>query len=157
MFRHVYPYQVPRDELLFITPEPRKKLFLNMIENYKVFCPTMKLEYAYLNTDSKYPVDYLIIFSATSTDGKPIFLWKCPYLYTWDSIPGYRYAVRNNLIPQFFNEESHNMCIISRSRFKEFLAEMCHIPWSDWKNSTHAIELMNKMSDLSLRYTPKKK
>lgn len=154
MVRHKYPYLVPRDELLFIEPEPRKKLFINMLENYKIYCPGMTLEYAYLNVNSQYPVDYVVVFNGMTTDKRPIVLWRCPYLYSWESIPGYRYAVKNNLHEQFFKEEGNTMCKITRGRFNEFITTMCHLPLNEWKNPEYAETVMDNLSALALRYNP---
>ena len=115
MFKHKRPYEVPHDELMFIDPDSRVKLFYNMLDNYKVFCPGMKLEYAYLNYNSKVPFDYCIVFTTVGTKGERLVAWNCAYLYAWDSIPGYRYAVREGLFKQFFDEETKLMCRIVQS------------------------------------------
>ena len=48
-FEFEHEIQVPFEEKTFILPQPRIKLFQNLIENYKVFCPELKLIYAFLN------------------------------------------------------------------------------------------------------------
>lgn len=160
MFRHKRPYEVPHDELMFIDPDTRVKLFYNMLENYKVFCPGLKLEYAYLNYNSKVPFDYCIVFSTVSTRGEKIVAWTCAYLYAWESIPGYRYAVRHNLFTQFYKEVTGLMCRITKGKFDEFIEEMCHLSLRDgesyWKNPEFAETLLDNLSELALRYTPMK-
>ena len=64
-FEFEHEIQVPFEEKTFILPQPRIKLFQNLIENYKVFCPELKLIYAFLNFNSKNPIDYLLIFTGT--------------------------------------------------------------------------------------------
>ena len=51
-FEFEHEIQVPFEEKTFILPQPRIKLFQNLIENYKVFCPELKLIYAFLNFNS---------------------------------------------------------------------------------------------------------
>ena len=53
-FEFEHEIQVPFEEKTFILPQPRIKLFQNLIENYKVFCPELKLIYAFLNFNSNY-------------------------------------------------------------------------------------------------------
>lgn len=160
MFKHKRPYEVPHDELMFIDPDSRVKLFCNMLDNYKVFCPGMKLEYAYLNYNSKVPFDYCIVFTTVGTKGERLVAWNCAYLYAWDSIPGYRYAVREGLFKQFFDEETKLMCRIVQSKFNEFIEMMCHLSLKDgesyWKNPEFAETLLDNLSELALRYTPMK-
>ena len=160
MFKHKYPYDVPRDELMFITPDNRKKLFYNLLDNYKIFCPGLTLEYAYLNFDSKNPIDYALIFKGMSTKKTPIITWICPYVYAWDSIPGYRYAVKNNYHQQFFNEEAKLMARMPGNRFPEFIDLMCHLSMKEgesyWKNPEYAEIVLDNLSEMYLRYSPKK-
>ena len=40
-FEFEHEIQVPFEEKTFILPQPRIKLFQNLIENYKVFCPEL--------------------------------------------------------------------------------------------------------------------
>ena len=42
-FEFEHEIQVPFEEKTFILPQPRIKLFQNLIENYKVFCPEFML------------------------------------------------------------------------------------------------------------------
>lgn len=159
--RHKPPYTVPRDELLYITPEARKKLFYNLLQNYKVFCPGMTLQYAYLNFNSKIPIDYCVVFSAIGKNKEKITAWSCPYIFGWDSIPGYRYAVKNNLHDKFFAETSSMMARIRTVRFNEFIEMMCQLSVEDgescWKNEEFADTVLDNLSEMALRYTPQTK
>lgn len=161
MFKHQHPFEIPRDELLFIKPDIRKTLFYNMLDNYRVFCPNLKLEYAYLNYNSKLPFDYCVVFSGMSTTKERIMAWKCAYIYSWDSIPGYRYVVKNNLHQPFFEDQMKTMCRISMHRFNEFIRMMCQLSTNEsdesyWKLPPFAEGLLDNLSEMSLRYTPPK-
>ena len=127
---------MPFEEKTFILPEDRQALFTNLIENYKVFCPEMKLVYAFLNYNSEQPVDYLLIFSAFS-HGVKVCLWDVPFLYSNKTIPAYRYICRNNLYTQFFTFCRESLCRMS------------------WDNPENSKALVQGMMDLSLQYTPK--
>ena len=76
-YEYDHEIDIPFEEKTFILPQPRIKLFENLIENYKVFCPELKLIYAFLNFNSKNPIDYLIIFTGTSK-GQKALLWDVP-------------------------------------------------------------------------------
>ena len=119
-FEFEHEIQVPFEEKTFILPQPRIKLFQNLIENYKVFCPELKLIYAFLNFNSKNPIDYLLIFTGTSK-GEKLILWDAPYLYSNKTIPAYRYICKHNLYEQFFKFIEESLCRMSFIRFKEFI------------------------------------
>jgi len=159
MFKHTHPFEIPRDELLWIDPQTRKTLFYNMLDNYRVYCPNLTLEYAYLNFNSKLPFDYTVVFSGRSTTKERIMAWKCAYVYSWDSIPGYRYVVREGKHAEFFDDQMKTMCRISRGRFNEFIQMMCQLSLNEqdesyWKSPYFAETLLDNLSELSLRYTP---
>ena len=119
-YEYDHEIDIPFEEKTFILPQPRIKLFENLIENYKVFCPELKLIYAFLNFNSKNPIDYLIIFTGTSK-GQKVLLWDVPYLYSNKTIPAYRYICKNNLFDQFFKFCEESMCRMNYERFIEFI------------------------------------
>ena len=151
--------EIPLEEKTFILPQPRIKLFENLITNYKVFCPELKLIYAFLNFNSKTPIDYLVIFTATSK-GQRVLLWDAPYLYSNKTIPAYRYICKNNLFEQFFKYVEESICRMSYERFLEFIpCNLCGLSLDKndpkyWKKQENADQLLAAMADLSLQYTP---
>lgn len=158
-YTYDHELQIPFEEKTFILPQPRIKLFENLLANYKVFCPELNLIYAFLNFNSKTPIDYLVIFTANS-GGKKVLLWDAPYLYSNKTIPAYRYVCKNNLFDQFFKYIEESLCRMSYERFMEFIpCNLCGLsidPKSDkyWKNWGNADQLLAAMADLSLQYTP---
>ena len=158
-FEFEHEIQVPFEEKTFILPQPRIKLFQNLIENYKVFCPELKLIYAFLNFNSKNPIDYLLIFTGTSK-GEKLILWDAPYLYSNKTIPAYRYICKHNLYEQFFKFIEESLCRMSFIRFKEFIpSTLCGLSLDEndpkyWKNPENADTLLESMADLALQYTP---
>lgn len=159
-YQYEHEIDVPFEEKTFILPEDRQALFTNLIENYKVFCPEMKLVYAFLNYNSEQPVDYLLIFSAFS-HGVKVCLWDVPFLYSNKTIPAYRYICRNNLYTQFFTFCRESLCRMSWDKFKDFIpSRFCNLSWDKdnihyWKNPENSKALVQGMMDLSLQYTPK--
>ena len=159
--KYTYAHQldIPLKEKQFILPQPRIDLFKNLIDNYKVFCPELKLIYAYLNFNSKHPIDYLLIFTATSK-GNKVLLWDAPYLYSNKTIPAYRYVCKNNLYDQFFKYCEESLCRISYSKFLEFIpCNLCGLSLNPknpkyWADQNNADILLGAMSELSLQYTP---
>lgn len=158
-YTYDHELQIPFEEKTFILPQPRIKLFENLIENYKVFCPELKLIYAFLNFNSKTPIDYLVIFTGTSNN-KKIVLWDAPYLYSNKTIPAYRYICKNNLFEEFFKYVSESLCRMSYDKFLEFIpCNLCGLSLDPkdpkyWKKQENADILLTAMSDLSLQYTP---
>lgn len=160
--KYVYDHEldIPFEEKTFILPEPRIKLFKNLIDNYKVFCPELKMIYAFLNFNSKTPIDYLLMFTAKS-NGQKVLLWDAPYLYSNKTIPAYRYICKHNLFEQFFKYSEESLCRMSYSKFEEFIpCNLCNLSLNPndekyWKNSDNADDLLSAMADLSLQYTPK--
>ena len=151
--------QIPFEEKTFILPQPRIKLFQNLLDNYKVFCAELKLIYAYLNFNSKNPIDYLVIFTGES-NGEKVILWDAPYLYSNKTIPAYRYICKNNLYEQFFKFVQESLCRMSFGKFKEYIpSSLCGLSWDKdnpkyWKNPENADILLEAMADLALQYTP---
>lgn len=160
--KYVYDHeiQIPFEEKTFILPDLRIKLFQNLIENYKVFCPQLKLVYAYLNFNSKNPIDYLLMFTYTDSKRK-ILLWDAPYLYSNKTIPAYRYICKNNLYEQFFKYCEESMCRMNYEKFLEFIpCNLCGLSLDKtndkyWKSESNADHLLESMAELSLQYTPR--
>lgn len=156
------PYKklkIPKEELRFIMPDARKKLFLDMLNEYKKRAPELKLQYVYYNTDSSFSIDYLIIFRAKTANGN-VIVFDIPYLYTDRTIPGYRYCKKNDILDDFFYEAQNLMTSLSEVRFYEYLNMMVGLSTdknSDlyWKDPKNAIQLAKGLSDLSLRFVRK--
>ena len=158
---HEKYFKCPMEERYYIYPKPRIELFLNLIENYKVFCPGLTLLYAGLNYDSELKIDYLVIFHTHTDKDGDVILWDSPFLYSNRTVPAYRYAVKNNLHKEFFTECMSHFCQISENKFIEFLeSNMCNylaLSPEDpkfWKLSENSHDLMKGMSEMSLQYKP---
>lgn len=154
-------FDVPEEERMFILPSARQKLFINLVENYKVFCPNINMIYAALNFDSELKVEYLVIFEAI-VKGKQVVLWDAPYLFTNRAIPAYRYAVKTNQHQAYFTECMKNFKQIEKERFIEFLgSEYCgeltldHDSEKYWRLPENAPSLIEGIVDLALLYIPK--
>lgn len=160
MFTDKKEIDVPIEERLIVYPKQRQQLFLNLVENYKVFCPNLKMIYAALNFDSELKMDYLLLFEA-SMKGKQFILWDSPFIYTNRSIPSYRYAVKNKLHKEFFDTCLNHLCQIDKSKFIEFLgSQLCgHLSTNSndpkyWKSPDNLHALLKGMSELGLLYVP---
>ena len=162
MFEHHEKYiDVPMEERKYIYPEARKKLFINLVENYNIFCPTLEMLYAGLNFDAELKIDYLVIFR-TQTKSGSIILWDAPYAYTNRCVPAYRFVVKHGWHEAFFKECMSHFCQMPEARFKEFLqSDHCNYLSLDsnspdfWKNPNNIDRLMNGMSTIGLMYIPK--
>lgn len=160
MFSEKKEFEAPIEERLMVYPKQRQQLFLNLVENYKIFCPTIKMIYAALNFDSELKIDYLVIFEGIKK-GKKFIFWDSPFTFTNRSIPAYRYAVKNNLHKDFFESCMKHFCQIEYSKFTEFvnssLCENLSNKPNDplyWKNSDNSDKFMKGMSELGLMYVP---
>ena len=162
MFKfHEKYFDVPMEERLYVLPDARQKLFINMIENFKVFCPDIQLIYGAMNFNEDLKVDYLVIFKVM-VENREIILWDNPVLYTNRTIPSYRYAIRNNEHQAFFMECRAHFSQISIGKFYEYLqTDHCHNLSLDpkspnyWKNPNNSEKLISGMSELAIQYTPK--
>ncbi len=153
-------FEAPIEERVLIYPKQRKQLFLNLVANYKIFCPNLKMIYAALNFDSELKIDYLVIFEIIKK-GKSIILWDSPFIYTNRAIPAYRYAVKNNLFKEYFDTCMMHFCQMDRDKFIEFLnSSLCgNLKTNEndplyWKSPNNAHTLMKGMSELGLLYIP---
>ena len=160
MFSDKIEFDVPMEERLMIYPKQRQQLFLNLVENYKIFLPNLKMIYAALNFDSELKIDYLVIFEAYKK-GKPFILWDAPFIYTNRAMPAYRYAVKNNKHKEYFDTCLKHLCQMERDKFTQFLtSDLCgHLSINNknssyWKSPDNSNELMKGMSELGLQYVP---
>lgn len=160
MYDNKKEIDIPIEERLMVYPKQRQELFLNLVENYKIFCPNLKMIYAGLNFDSELKMDYLVIFEVDKK-GKPFILWDAPFAFTTRSTPAYRYVVREKMHKQFFDECTKHLCQMDKSKFVEFLnSSLCNNltidPNSDryWKHPNNSHSLMKGMTELGLLYVP---
>lgn len=105
-------FKVPEEELKWIDAESRQKLFQDLCKRYQSrYNPNdLKLIYAALNYEPSDMIDYLMIFSCSverkSEDGKPTGIkdefigFIAPFIYTELTIPGYRYALKQQKVLQ---------------------------------------------------------
>ena len=160
MFNDEKEIDIPMEERLMIYPKQRQQLFLNLVENYKIFCPNLKMIYAALNFDSELKIDYLVVFEST-IKGKPFIIWDSPFAYTNRSIPSYRYIVKNKMHKEFFEMCLNHMCQMERDKFIQFInSSLCGNLNTNsnspqyWKLPDNSNELMKGMSGLGLLYVP---
>ena len=144
MFDERKDLEIPLEERLMIYPKPRQQLFLNLVENYKIFCPYIKMIYAALNFDSELKIDYLVIFEGEK-NGKRFILWDAPYIYTNRCIPAYRYVVKNSLHAQFFESCKNHFSQMERDKFIEFLnSSLCGNLSTDSNNEKYWKDPLDK-------------
>ena len=160
MFSNKKEIDVPMEERIFVYPKQRQQLFVNLVENYKIFCPTVNMLYAALNFNSELKIDYLVIFE-TQKNGKTFILWDAPFMYTNRAIPAYRYAVVNNLYKDYFDTCMGHFCQMEKDKFFEFLhSDLCgNLSINEnsplfWKSHENSYALLKGMSELSLMYVP---
>lgn len=160
MYSNKKEIDIPIEERLMVYPKQRQQLFLNLVENYKIFCPGINMIYAALNFDSELKIDYLVIFESV-IKGKSFILWDSPFMYTNRAIPAYRYVVKNNLHKEFYETCTGHFCQMDREKFMEFLeSSLCGNLSTDsknplfWKLPENSHALMKGMSEMSLLYIP---
>lgn len=153
-------FQAPIEERLMMYPQERQAYFINLVENYKIFCPMIKLIYAGLNYNSELKSEYLVIFEGV-TKGKNVILWDCPFIYTNRALPAYRYAVKTNQFKSFFDSCMMHFTVMDRSLFYEFLqSKLCdHLSLIEnddkyWKNPLNFNILLKGVSECGLIYRP---
>ena len=158
---HEKHFKVPMEERLYIYPKPRVDLFVNLVENYGIFCPKLEVIYAALNYDSTQKSDYLIIMQPKDNRKNPMILWDAPILYSNRTVPSYRYAVKNNLYMDFFTECVAHLARCPVNRFVEFLGtDLCGNLSLDpkdprfWKSPDNAPILLKGMSEFATRFKP---
>ena len=99
-------FKVPDEELKWIDADARQKLFNDLCNRYQTrYNPKdLKLIYAALNYEPSDMIDYLLIFSCgverKAANGAPTGIkdefvgFISPFIYTELTIPGYRYALK---------------------------------------------------------------
>lgn len=153
---------VPREEKLYITPEVREKLFIDMINEYNKRFPNLTLEYAYINKDPEIPMDYILLFKTKNIEGTVnLTVYDCPMLYSDRSIPGYRYCKRTGKLDLFFEEAVNSMVRLPEFNFIEFVTGLLQLEYADensekyWKNEAFAASVARNLMELSTRYVQK--
>jgi hypothetical protein len=111
---------IPMNELLFVDPNVRYKLFLDLVSEYKKRFPDMKMIKAYLNYEVDLRLDYMLVFTAVQENLR-LILFEFPLAYTDRSIPGYRYCKRENKMDDFFKEAIGQMTKMAEGKFREFI------------------------------------
>lgn len=152
---------VPPDKCLYIPTDIRQKVFVNMIENYQIFCPDLTMQYGALGWDSSLGIDYLVIFT-TKVNGNKIILWDSPYAFTNRGTAAYWYVIQTSQHEAFFKECRIHMKEIKRKEFNDYLkSSYCNslslnpISARYWKRPENYLDLFRGMSDISLVHTPR--
>lgn len=114
--------KIPLEELAWIEPGPRNRLFIDLIDQCKKRYPGLKLIYAAMNFDSSILCDFLVVFEFISDSGKKGVYFIAPFIYTDLAIPGYRYAKRENRLDQWFSQFFDGLCKADYKIFFEYLA-----------------------------------
>lgn len=149
---------IPMEEKNFIDPRLRPKFFMDLIQNYKERYPNIKLIYAYLNTDAKIPIDYVVVFSTRNIDNTmDLIIYDAPLLYNDRSLPGYRYCKRLKIEDDFFKEAINNMVSLTTVRFNEYINMMLNLSIESnselyWKKPDYSKTFVKGLLDLSLRF-----
>ena len=153
--------RIPIDELAFIRPEVRQKLFKEIYITYQNKY-NIKLLYACLNTNPDVLVDYCIIYKTKNDDGtKDLIIFDVTPVSSDRSTPGYRYCKRNKITDDFYDEGINSMVIMERSKFFEYI-EMNLMLSKDknsedyWKGPKNSDKLLKGLLDISFRYVKKK-
>lgn len=152
--------QVPHEEKLMITPEPRKIAFKQIYKGYASRFP-LKLLYAYLNWDSELMIDYAVIYKGRNADntGDLILFDICP-IHSDRCTPAYRYYKKVNKAGAFFDYGIDDMTIMVPEKFYEYIIHYLDLSIDKndplyWKRPEHAGNLCKGLLDISLYYTKK--
>ena len=150
--------KIPADELAWISPDVRQKIFNEIYATYQTKY-NIKLLYACLNTNPDVLVDYCIIYKTKNDDNTgDLIIFDIPPIHSDRSTPGYRYCKRNRITDDFYEEGINSMVVMDRSRFFEFVEMGLHLSRNKddknfWKNPENSDQLLN---DISLLYVKKK-
>jgi len=150
--------KIPFDELVFITPSSRERLFMDLINEYKTRYPNVKFILAYLNKDASLKVDYLIVFEFKHNTTNELGIgFDIPYIYTKGSIPGYRYCKRENKLNEFFKEANNKITAISYSKFKTYIEGYLELSMKKedplyWKSPNNFKKLSDGLIELYIQY-----
>lgn len=152
--------KIPPEELRFIKPDIRQKLFKEIYSGYTTRYG-MKLIYAYLNSDPTLLVDYCVIYKARNNDDTAnIIVFDAPPIHSDRSTPGYRYCRRTMQEDKFFEYGVDNMVVMDRTKFYEFITLNLGYSLNKddalyWKNPKNYRDLLQGLLNISLRYTKK--
>jgi hypothetical protein len=150
---------IPFEETKYITPEVRQKIFLNILDNYKVYLPNLKRIHAFLNWDKENPIDYLVMFKARTSAGSPLILYDMPILYSSRTTPAFRYVIKNDLYADFYKDAATFMCKLPESKFNEFIIDLCGLSFDKkselyWKRPENSKEFIANLIELQMYYKP---
>ena len=151
---------IPVNELKFIKPEIRQKLFLEICNGYPKRY-NVKLMYAYLNSDPEIIVDYLVMYSARNDENTAdLILFDIPPIHSIRSTPGYRYCRRTHKEDEFYEYGIDDIVVIEKDKFYEFITSIGLDRDKNsefyWKKPENASELLSGLLDLSLRYNKRR-
>ena len=152
--------KIPPEELKFIKPNIRQRLFKEIYTGYTKRYG-IKLIYAYLNSDPNIFVDYCVIYKARNDDDTAdIIVFDIPPIHSDRSTPGYRYCRRTMQEDKFFAYGVDTMVVMDRTKFYEFIT--LNLGYSldknnplSWKNPDNYKDLLQGLLDISLRYNKK--
>lgn len=153
--------RIPINEMKFIKPDVRQKVFKEIYTTYqKKF--NVKLIYAYLNTDPNLIVDYIVMYKAKDSTGKvDIIMYDAVPAYSNRCTPGYLYCKRNGITDDFYDEGINSMVILSKDKFNEFIdmgLRLSRDKESDlyWKKPDKSKDLITGLLDMSFQYKKKR-
>lgn len=152
--------EIPQEILNNIKPETRAEVFQYLIKEYPKRFKQLKLLFAYINTDSESPIDFVVLFKTKSVVGKRnLIVFDIPIIYTDRSLPGYRYCKSNGkeMTDKYYNFAIENMVRLEEDKFKEFVINVAGLSFDPlssnyWKKPAHAKNLASKLFELSLLY-----
>lgn len=152
---------IPLDELKFIKPDVRMKLFKEIYTEYTKRYPSMKMIYANLNHDATVMVDYCLIFKAKNNDGfGDLILFDVPPIHSNRSTPGYRYYRRTKQEDNFYESGVDEIIIMELNKFYEFITLNLELSLDKkspkyWKSPDNSSILLKGLLDMSFRYNKK--
>lgn len=155
---------IPHEVLNFIKPDTRLEVFNYILKDYAKRYPQLKLQFAYINTDSESPIDFVVLFKTKSVDGKRnLIVYDIPVIYSDRSLPGFRYCKSQGkeMANKYYEYAINNMTRMDEIKFHEFIEHVANLSLNKrskkyWKKEQYAKELSSKLFDLSLLYRPEK-
>lgn len=151
---------IPQEVLNFIKPDTRMEVFNYILKDYAKRYPQLKLQFAYINTDSESPIDFVVLFRTKSVDGKRnLIVFDIPVIYSDRSLPGFRYCKSQgkDMTNKYYDYAIDNMTRLDETKFHEFITHVAKLSLNKrsknyWKKEQHAKDLASKLFDLSLLY-----
>lgn len=153
--------KIPAKEKHFILPDVRQKIFTEIYTMYQRKY-TVKLLYAYMNTDPELIIDYLVVYKSKNTTGdKDLIVFDCVPAHSDRSTPGYRYCKRTGITNDFYEEGINSMVVMEKNKFYEFITHGLGLSTDKndklyWRSPDNYKELLNGLLDLSVRYVKRK-